>query len=173
MTTMLRLLLPLAFGRSCAVGYRKLLAIAAEVGTLFRLTLLSATVRPCDTWAVADFSLFCSRPSEICWVRKNPSTAMTSADSANVVVTTRNCRDRRQRNRKLSARSRCHLRAALSGRLACRGSRRATIRTGRDCRTILYQPRRFFFFVLLLPFVPFLLFLRVGMRERRAAPPAP
>src|SRR6202012_2562960 len=152
---------------SCAVGYRKLVAIAAEVGALFRLALLSATVRPWDTWAVADFSLFSSRPSEICWVRKKPSTAMTRAESASVVVTTRSCRDRRQRNRKFSARSRCHLRAALSRRLARRGRRRPTTRTGRDWRTILYQPRRFFLLFLLLPFLAFLAFLRAGMRRPR------
>src|ERR1700761_5697576 len=114
---------------------------------------------------------------------------MTNADRASVVVTTRSCRDRRQRKRRFSARSRCHFRAALSSRLARRGSRRPTTRTGRDCRTILYQPRRFFrglagLFLAGLVFLGLwafwgLAFLALGAGlfpgapEPRAAPPAP
>src|ERR1700761_2835264 len=105
---------------------------------------------------------------------------MTNADRASVVVTTRSCSDRRQRKRRSSARSRCHFRAALSGRLARRGSRRPTTRTGRDCRTILYQPRRFLRGLagLFLPGPTFLGLafwagLFPGAPEPRAAPPAP
>src|SRR5487761_327923 len=129
--------------------------MAADDGGRFRSELLWATVRPCETWAVADRSLFWSRPSEICWVRKKPSTAMTRADRARVVVTTRRCSDRRHRHLSSAVVARCHRRPVRRTRLARRGSLRMTIRARREWRTVAYRPAR------------------EGMREERAAPPAP